>query len=133
MHETGIAWEILDTAKREAAQAGSPLNGVCVRLGEMSGVVAEALRFAFDALKNQCGVPEARLFIEPIEVEALCPRCGSSKLPEGELILWCAQCGTPMRVCSGEQMEIAWIEVEDVVAAAPGAAGPLTDSRAATT
>ena len=117
MHETGIAWNIIETANQEAARAGSPLASVCVRLGEMSGVVAEALRFAFDALKSQAGAPEASLLIEPIAVEALCPRCGSRKLPEGELILWCAECGSPMRVCSGEQLEIAWIEVDDAGAA----------------
>ena len=117
MHETGIAWDILETARKEAARAGSRLSTVCVRLGEMSGVVAEALTFAFDALKSQAGVAEARLMIEPIPVEALCPQCGSNRLPEGELILWCMECGTPMRVCSGEQMEIAWIEVDDATPA----------------
>jgi hydrogenase nickel incorporation protein HypA/HybF len=113
VHETGIAWEILGSAKQEAARAGLPLSSVCVRLGEMSGVVADALSFAFDALKDQAGVAQARLVIEPIPVEAVCPQCGSKKLPEGELILWCVECGAAMRVCSGEQMEIAWIEVDD--------------------
>lgn len=113
MHETGIAWEILETAKREAGRAGSPLCKVGVRLGEMSGVVEEALRFAFDALRGEAGVPEADLVIEPIPVEALCPGCGSTRRPEGELVLWCPDCGAPMRIVSGEQMEIAWIEVAD--------------------
>lgn len=112
MHETGIAWDILETAGREAVRAGSPLSTVCVRLGELSGLAAESLTFAFDALKSQAGVPGVSLLIEPIPVEAVCPRCGSKRLPEGELILWCVDCGTPMRVCSGEQMEIAWIEVD---------------------
>jgi len=121
VHETGIAWSILETAKQEAARAGTPLTAVGVRLGEMSGVVEEALRFAFDALRAEAGVPEAALVIEPIPVEALCPGCGSTRRPEGELILWCPDCGSPMRVVSGEQMEIAWIEVagvEDATASA---------------
>jgi hydrogenase nickel incorporation protein HypA/HybF len=74
VHETGIAWSILETAKQEAARAGTPLTAVGVRLGEMSGVVEEALRFAFDALRAEAGVPEAALVIEPIPVEALGPR-----------------------------------------------------------
>lgn len=119
MHETGIAWDILETARQEAARAGAPLSTVCVRLGAMSGVVADALSFAFDALKSQSGVPGASLVIEPIPVEALCPKCGSRRLPEGELILWCIECGAPMRVCSGEQIEVAWIEVDDA-GAGPG-------------
>ena len=114
MHETGIAWSILETAKLEAARAGAPLATVGVHLGEMSGVVEEALRFAFEALRAEAGVPEAALVIEPISVEALCPKCGSTRRPEGELILWCPDCGSPMRVVSGEQMEIAWIEVAGV-------------------
>jgi hydrogenase nickel incorporation protein HypA/HybF len=114
VHETGIAWEILERGKQEAARAGSPLKTVGVRLGEMSGVVAEALCFAFDALKGEAGVREADLVIEPIPVEALCPCCGSTKTPEGDLVLWCPDCGSPMRIVSGEQMEIAWIEVAGV-------------------
>jgi hydrogenase nickel incorporation protein HypA/HybF len=114
VHETGIAWSILETAKQEAARAGAPLTAVGVRLGEMSGVVGEALSFAFEALRAEAGVPEAALVIEPIPVEALCPGCGSTRRPEGELILWCPDCGSPMRVVSGEQMEIAWIEVAGV-------------------
>jgi hydrogenase nickel incorporation protein HypA/HybF len=120
VHETGIAWNILGTAKQEAARAGWPLSSVGVRLGRMSGVVADSLSFAFDALKSQAGVPQASLVIEPIPVEAVCPRCGSKKLPEGELILWCVECGAAMRVCSGEQMEIAWIEVDDAGRTEPG-------------
>ena len=119
MHETGIAWDVLETAKQTAIGAGAPLLRVCVRLGEMSGVVADSLSFAFDALKIQAGVPGASLVIEPIKVEALCPKCGSKSLPEGELILWCMDCGTPMRLCSGEQLEIAWIEVDEAVQSEP--------------
>jgi hydrogenase nickel incorporation protein HypA/HybF len=111
VHETGIAWSILETATAEAARAGGPLAMVGVRLGEMSGVVAEALSFAFDALKVEAGVPDAALVVENVPVEALCPQCGSTTRPEGELILWCPECGSPMRIVSGEQMEIAWIEV----------------------
>lgn len=113
MHETGIAWSILETATAEAARAGGPLATVGVRLGEMSGVVAEALSFAFDALKVEAGVPDAALVVESVPVEALCPQCGSTTRPEGELILWCPECGSPMRIVSGEQMEIAWIEVHE--------------------
>jgi len=119
VHETGIAWEILETGKQEAARAGSPLKTVGVRLGEMSGVVGEALCFAFDALKGEAGVPGADLVIEPIPVEALCPGCSSTRVPEGDLVLWCPDCGSPMRIVSGEQMEIAWIEVAGVEADAP--------------
>ena len=111
MHETGIAWDILETAKQEALRAGAPLTTVGVRLGEMSGVVEEALRFAFDILKHEAGVPEAVLAIEPIPVEALCPACGSKHKPAVDLILWCPDCGSAMRIVSGEQMEVAWIEV----------------------
>ena len=113
MHETGIAWSILETAKKEAAKAGAPLSAVGVRLGEMSGVVAEALSFAFDAMKDEAGLPQVVLMLERVPVEVRCPDCGSTQRPEGELILWCPGCGSPMRVVSGEQMEIAWIEVRD--------------------
>jgi len=122
VHETGIAWSILETAQQEAERAGAPLAAVGVRLGEMSGVVEETLRFAFDVLKSEAGVPEAVLTIEPIPVEALCLACGSTRRPAGDLVLWCPDCGSPMRIVSGEQMEVAWIEVAQVK---PVAGNPL--------
>jgi hydrogenase nickel incorporation protein HypA/HybF len=111
MHESSIAWELLETAK--GAAAGAELERVCVRLGEMSGVVEEALRFAFDALKPQAGATGAELVIERIDVEVLCPQCGSRSRPEGELVLWCTACGAPMKVVNGEQMELLWVETAE--------------------
>jgi hydrogenase nickel incorporation protein HypA/HybF len=112
VHETGIAWEILESAQREAAQAGAPLVRVGVRLGALAGVVEEALLFAFDALKTEAGAPGATLFIERVAIEAECRFCGARSQPAAELILWCPECGKPMRVVEGEQMEMAWIEVD---------------------
>ena len=120
MHETGVAWSILETAKREAARNGGELARVGVRLGEMSGVVEEALRFAFEALRDDAGVAGAELEVERVAVEASCPECGCSQRPEGDLILWCPSCGAAMRITSGEQMELAWIELRE--GASPAAA-----------
>jgi hydrogenase nickel incorporation protein HypA/HybF len=126
MHETSIAWEILETARRAAA--GAELERVCVRLGGMSGVVEEALRFAFDALKPQAGAADAELVIERVAVEVLCPACGCRSRPEGDLVLWCPRCGAPMRVTSGEQLELAWVET---AGEPPDATGGASGSGAA--
>ena len=113
MHETGIAWQILETAQHEAHQTGGALSRVGLRLGVMSGVVAEALEFSFDVLKEQAGAPQACLEIERIDLAAECTVCGSTVAPEREVLLLCPACGAAMRITAGEEMELAWIEVEE--------------------
>jgi hydrogenase nickel insertion protein HypA len=110
MHETGIAWEILQTARNEAEARSATLAAVGVRVGVMSGVVAASLEFAFDALKSEAGAPEATLTIENVGLEAHCPGCNTICRPEPDLVLWCPSCGSPLHVCAGEELELAWIE-----------------------
>ena len=53
MHEAGIAAEILEIARAQAVAHGKArVAEVTVRVGDMSGVVAEALEFAFEALRG---------------------------------------------------------------------------------
>lgn len=59
MHEVGIAMSIAELAQEEAAKAGGGrIAAVHVRIGALSGVVREALEFAWPS------VAEYRLEIE---------------------------------------------------------------------
>ncbi|HNY40813.1 MAG TPA: hydrogenase maturation nickel metallochaperone HypA [Bryobacteraceae bacterium] len=113
MHEAGIAAEILEIAKTQAAEHGHMrVSEVAVRLGEMSGVVAEALEFAFEALRD--GAAEgARIEIKRIPVLARCEACRVESRPGADLVLWCAQCGRPMKVLEGEELTVESVVLED--------------------
>jgi hydrogenase nickel incorporation protein HypA/HybF len=65
MHELSIALEIVGMATDEAARAGARrVEAVHVRLGARSGVVKEALLFAWDAAAADGAMEGARLEIE---------------------------------------------------------------------
>lgn len=65
MHELGLAMEIAEIAADAAANAGARRVGaVHVRVGALSGVVKEALEFAWEAASAESAVAGARLEIE---------------------------------------------------------------------
>jgi hydrogenase nickel incorporation protein HypA/HybF len=114
MHEAGIASSVLEIAEEEARKRGArSIRLVKMRVGEFSGVVADSLEFAFDALKVETMASEARLEIEPIPLVAWCPRCRVARQPESNLVLWCPECSSPLEVTSGQELDVAFIEIEE--------------------
>lgn len=107
MHEAAIAAGILELAAEQAA--GRPVSAAGVRLGEFTGVVREALEFAFEALSGG-GV---RLEIEMVPLAASCPECGWSGKPVREFCFICPQCAAPVDVSAGREMQVAWIDLAE--------------------
>jgi hydrogenase nickel incorporation protein HypA/HybF len=67
MHELGIAQSLLDLVTREVAgRPGVRVTTVHLRVGELAGVEAEALGFAFDVLKPGTTCAGAALAVEPV-------------------------------------------------------------------
>lgn len=65
MHELSIAMSIADAAAEEALRyAGTRVAAVHLRLGELSGVVKDALLFSWDASCEGTPIAGARLLIE---------------------------------------------------------------------
>lgn len=116
MHETGIAAEILDIAEREAARRGAAgIAAVTVRVGDLSGVVAEALSFAFEALCAGTAAAGARLHVERVAVRALCPHCRRESQPGADLVLWCPDCGQPLDVIAGQELQVESLELREAL------------------
>lgn len=113
MHEAGIAAEILEIAKQQAlAHGNARVVEVTVRVGDMSGVVPEALEFAFEALREGRAAGAA-LVVKRIAVLAKCQTCGKESRPGADLVLWCGGCGSPLRVAEGEELTIESVVLED--------------------
>jgi hydrogenase nickel incorporation protein HypA/HybF len=114
MHEAGIAASVLQIAEDEARKRGArSIRVVKVRVGEFSGIVADSLEFAFDALKIETLAADARLEMERIPLIARCPKCQESRRPESNLVLWCPQCSSPLEVIAGQELDVQYIEIED--------------------
>jgi hydrogenase nickel incorporation protein HypA/HybF len=66
LHELSIAMSLVDAVCEELPRLGNrvTLLSVRVRLGPLSGVVAEALQFAFDVAAEGSPIAGARLEIE---------------------------------------------------------------------
>ena len=113
MHELSLMTRLLDDAV--AAAAGEPLCALRVRVGPLSGVVVDALRFAFEALSPETAAAGARLDIEETVPALHCPRCGADyTTPVGYYN--CPACGAADgELRGGNELELVSIEVPDHV------------------
>ena len=104
---------LLDAAVATAGTA--PICALRVRVGPLSGVVVDALRFAFEALAPGTPAAGARLDIEETAITIHCPRCGADfATPLGSY--QCPSCGsTDGELRGGKELELVSIEVPDHV------------------
>jgi hydrogenase nickel incorporation protein HypA/HybF len=112
MHEASIMESVLETAAAEAAKAGAGrILRIRLKVGILSGVVPEALEFAFKGLKSGTMAAEATLEIEPEPAVFRCLECGA--LPKlSEMAFECPACGGALVVDhGGGQLELAQLEL----------------------
>ena len=115
MHELSIAMNILniveDTCRRQDC---GRVDAVFVRIGQASGVMKDALLFAFDHVKGESLAREARLHIEEVPVGGHCAGCGSDFSVEEKYVFECPLCGgRNFSITSGHELEIMELEVDE--------------------
>jgi hydrogenase nickel incorporation protein HypA/HybF len=78
MHELGVTQAILDTALRYAQQGGAhKIKALSLRVGALSGVVADSVHFYFDFVSKDTIAEGAQLRIEVVPPRARCQACGA--------------------------------------------------------
>ena len=113
MHEISIAKSIIEIAEAKAREENSRcIQTIKIRLGEFTTVVREALEFAFEVARRKTLAENARLEIESVPMVVRCVACGPVTDPVREVCLICPQCGLPLEVVSGEELQVEYIEVE---------------------
>jgi hydrogenase nickel incorporation protein HypA/HybF len=105
--------QVLDVALREAeAHGGKEIHAIRLRVGVMSGVVPEALEFAFEALRGDTPARGARLVLERVPAVCYCPACNEEFGVEN-FVYACPRCGELSgELRAGRELEVASIEVD---------------------
>lgn len=113
MHELSIAQNIIDIISEQCLRSGhTRIEAVNIRIGRASGIMSDALFFAFDAIKAESIAEGAVLHIEEVPVSGRCNECKSDFIVQEVYILFCPHCGGgSFRMVSGKEMDIIDMEV----------------------
>jgi hydrogenase nickel incorporation protein HypA/HybF len=121
MHELGIAEAVLNALRVEAARypKARPASAG-LRIGELAGVNAEALRFCFEAIAGSTEFEGLQLEIECCPRRQKCLECGGEFVVR-EYELQCPHCPSKRSECiGGDELELAFLEVEEYAASRAG-------------
>ncbi len=114
MHEMSIAQSVFDIAFGEMQKrAAVKVRKIKLSVGEFSGVVKDALDFAFEVLKPGTPAADAEIEIEVVELKAVCEECGDAACSISDLKLTCSDCGLPLVITAGREMKVDYIDLDD--------------------
>jgi len=108
MHELSIATSVVELASRHAAEhGGGQVTALRLRIGRLSCVHEEALRFGFDLARAGTPLADARLEIVAVPVRIWCPSCNAEQELPGIQRFACPECGTPSAdIRAGQELEL---------------------------
>ena len=110
MHEMSITRSIVEICGEHAA--GRRVRSVTLEIGELSGVVPEAVEFCFEACTRETVLEGALLSIERIPGRALCDSC-RTEVPVHAYYDPCPACGNyGLSLLSGEELRVRELEVD---------------------
>ena len=114
MHELSIALSIVETASEEAAKHGDDVrvDVVHLRVGALSGVVKDALLFAWDLACEETPLAGSTLKIEVIPIRIWCPACQVEREMDASIDFRCTACGAlATDVRTGRELEVTALEL----------------------
>jgi hydrogenase nickel incorporation protein HypA/HybF len=113
MHELSIMQSALQMALDQARRAGaSRVHVIRLRIGALSGVVPDALEFAFEALAPGTAAASAKLAIEHVPARFWCAPC-SREFASEDMWAECPDCHAfSGELRAGREMEVASLEIE---------------------
>jgi hydrogenase nickel incorporation protein HypA/HybF len=114
MHELSVAYNLVESATAAAQAAGaSRIVTVNLRLGALSGVVEDALRFGFDVAARGTLAEGATLAVETAPARVACAGCGADGVLADLQWVRCPACGSARVVLSGgRELELVNLEVD---------------------
>jgi hydrogenase nickel incorporation protein HypA/HybF len=112
MHEIAIMESTLEiAAERARRENASAIEVIRLRVGVLSGVVPEALEFAFESLKKGTLAEHGKLEIERVPALFTCTSCGR-RLERDSMEFDCPGCGGVLALsCGSIDLELSQMEV----------------------
>lgn len=119
MHETALTQNLINIACKALEGRGiKKVNSITVCVGALSGVLYDAMEFAFEAMKRDTVLETATLVFEGLPVRAKCRECAAEYQPVGFPYI-CPECaGRYFEIIEGEEVYIKNIDCigdDDVV------------------
>lgn len=113
MHEMSITLSLLDIVREHMERHGvERLLRLRIKVGELTAVEAESLRFCFDASVKDTALEGAALEIEEVPLTGRCRECGREFRIEG-FFAECPGCGSSaVDQVAGRELDIVSMEVE---------------------
>lgn len=113
MHEMSLAQSILDIILQESGNHKvTRVLSVALKVGELSAVETESLRFCFEFLTKGTPAEGAQLDIERVQVTCRCQDCASDFTVK-ELTFSCPSCGSgKLEMLSGRELSVESFEAE---------------------
>jgi len=113
MHEASIAISLIETISDLCQKEGyNSIEMVRLKVGRVSGILPDALLFAFDIAKAGTIANEAELCIEYVALGGVCRDCGSQFETEERYIYSCPTCKSGcIKITKGDELQIIDMEV----------------------
>lgn len=115
MHELSIATNLVELACEQALRLpGARVRALHLNVGALSGVVPDALLFAFDVAATGSPIEGARLQVHDTAATVWCEVCRVTRTLLNPSVRRCPVCAafTP-ELRSGDELELVSLEVED--------------------
>ena len=126
MHELSIASRVVElVGEQVCAAGGGRVAAVTLKIGALSCVHEDALRFSFNLVRDETPLADAELRIVPVPVVIWCAACGREVALPGIQKLACPECGTPSGdIRAGRELDLESIELADDAAAPRASENP---------
>lgn len=114
MHELSLAASIVESVTQEMQRKKlPPVQTIALRLGALSNVDSEALRFSFDAIVSDTPLAGAKLEIERVAVQGNCRAC-QHNFAVHDFVFACPRCNSgQIDMTRGDELDIAYLEVAE--------------------
>lgn len=114
MHELSLAQNIIETVKQNVtADELINVREVIVEVGAFSGVVADSLKFSFEAITSGTELNDAVMKIVDIPFCLKCNDCGSETSTEIPMLL-CSICGSSnTQILSGDELRVKELKIAE--------------------
>ncbi|MER5183147.1 hydrogenase maturation nickel metallochaperone HypA [Streptomyces sp. NPDC002896] len=113
MHELSLAAAVVEAAEAVALEHGAAsVESVRLRVGELAGVVPDALRFSFELVADGTVLSGAELLIDEVRAVARCGGCESEFTVGSPPLMQCPTCArAAVELLTGRELELADVQL----------------------